>query len=99
MFVKQLGHSRNVCAKFKHLPVYSYRDLARTSGMSIFRRTLMFKVTGSRSKVEPGFDHDIAQLDHDRNLCTKFTLVPAYGHRDLGLTKWQPWGKNYHQSY
>ena len=50
----------------------------------------MFKVTGSRSKVEPGSDHDVAQLDHDRNMCAKFELLLAYSHRDLARTKLQP---------
>ena len=54
-----------------------------------FSRIFKFKVTGSRSKVEPGSDHDIAQLDHERNMCAKFEL-PAYSHRDLARTKWQP---------
>ena len=49
----------------------------------------MFKVTLSRSKVEPGSDHDVAQLDHGRNMCTKFEFLPAYGHRNLARTKWQ----------
>ena len=48
------------------------------STMSIFRRTFMFKVTGSRSKVEPGSDYDVAQLDHGRNMCAKFELRQAY---------------------
>ena len=38
----------------------------------------MFEVTGSRSKVKPGSDHDVAQLDHGRNMCAKFELLPAY---------------------
>ena len=50
----------------------------------------MFKVTGSRSKVEPESDHDIAQLDHGRNMCAKFELLAAYSYRDLARTKWQP---------
>ena len=50
----------------------------------------MLKVTGSRSKVAPGSDHDVAQLHHGRNLCPKFELLPAYGHRDLARTNWQP---------
>ena len=58
--------------------------------MFTFRRTFIFKVTGSRSKVEPGSDHDVALLDHGRNMCAKFKLLPAYGHRDLARTKWQP---------
>ena len=59
----------------------------------------MFKVTGSRSKVEPRSDHDVAQLDHGRNMCAKFELPPASDDRDLAWTKWQPhshewlWGK------
>ena len=40
----------------------------------------MFKVTGSRLKVESGSDHDVAQLNHGRNICAKFELL---GHRDL----------------
>ena len=47
----------------------------------------MLKVTGSRSKVAPGSDHDIAQLDHGRNICAKFELLPVYGDRDLARTK------------
>ena len=35
-------------------------------------------------------DHDVAQLDHGRNMCAKFELLPAYSHRDLARTKWQP---------
>ena len=46
----------------------------------------IFKVTGS--KVEPASDHDVAQLDHGKNMCAKFELLPAYGHRDLARTKW-----------
>ena len=45
--------------------------------MSIFRRTFMLKVIVSRSKVEPVSDHDVAQLDHGRNMCAKFELLPA----------------------
>ena len=48
----------------------------------------MFKVTGSRSNVDPGSDHGVAQLDHGRNMCAKFGLPPAYGHRDLAWTKY-----------
>ena len=57
--------------------------------MSIFRRAFMFKVTGSRSKVELGSDHDIAQLDHGRNMRAKFEHLATYGHRDLAWIKWQ----------
>ena len=46
----------------------------------------MFKVTGSRSKVAPGSDHGVAQLDHGRNICAKVELLPVYGHRDLAWT-------------
>ena len=88
--VAQLGHGRNICAKLELLPVYGYRDLARTKCMSTFRRTSMLTVTGSMSKVEPGSNHDVAQLDHGRNMCTKFELLPAYSSRDLARTKWQP---------
>ena len=42
----------------------------------------MFKVTGPRSRVGSESDHDIAQLDHGRNMCAKFELLPAYGHGD-----------------
>ena len=42
------------------------------------------------AKVESGSDHDVAQLDHGRNMCAKFELLPADGHRDLARTKWQP---------
>ena len=83
--VAQLDHGRNICAKFKLL----HRDLARTKAYVIFIRIFMFKVTGSRSKVEPWSDHDIAQLHHGRKLCAKFELLPAYGHRYLARTKWQ----------
>ena len=37
----------------------------------------MLKVTGSRSKVALGSDHDVAQLDPGRNICTKFELLPV----------------------
>ena len=53
----------------------------------MFKALFMFKVTGSRSKVALESDHDIAQLDHGRNMCAKFELLPAYGHRDLARTK------------
>ena len=49
----------------------------------------MFKVKESRSKVEPGSDNDVAQLDHVGNMGAKYELLPAYGHRDLARTKWQ----------
>ena len=81
--VAQLNHVRNICTQFELLPVYGHRDLARTKSYVIFRRIFMFKVTGPRSKVEPRSDHDVAQLDHGRNMCAKFELPPAYGHRDL----------------
>ena len=81
--VAQLDHGRNICAKFELFSVYSDRDLARTKFYVIFRRILMFKITGSRSKVEPESDHDVA-LDHGRNICAKFELLPAYGHRQSG---------------
>ena len=45
----------------------------------------MFKVTGSRSNV-----NGQVKLDHGRKMCAKFELLPAYGHRDLARTKWQP---------
>ena len=35
---------------------------------------IMFKVTGSRLMVGSGSDHDVAQLDHVRNICAKFEL-------------------------
>ena len=88
--VAQLDHGRNVCAQFKLLPVYGHRDLAWTKSYVIFIRIFMFRVIGSRSKVEPWSDHDVAQPDHGRNLCAKFELLPAYGHRDLAQTNWQP---------
>ena len=47
----------------------------------------MLKVTGSRSKVAPGSDHDIAQQDNGRNICAQFELLSVYGHRDLAQTK------------
>ena len=43
--------------------------------------------TGSRSKIGCGSDHDVAQLDHGRNTCAKFELLPVYGYRDLARTK------------
>ena len=79
-----------MCAKFELLPVYGHRDLARRKFYVIFRRIFIFKVTGSRLKVEPRSDHDVAQVDHGRNMCAKFELLPTYGHRDLARTKWQP---------
>ena len=81
--VAQLGHGRNIWAQFELLPVYGHRDLAQTKWYIIFIRIVMFKVTGSRSMVEPCSDHDISQLHHGRNLCAKFKLLPAYNHRDL----------------
>ena len=54
----------------------------------MFKALFMLKVTGSRSKVVPGSDHDAAKLDHCRNICAKFELLPANGHRDLARTKW-----------
>ena len=86
----QLDHDRNICAKFELPPAYSHRDLAWTKFSVIFRIIFMFKVTRSRSKFEPGSDHDVAQLDHGRNMCAKFELSPAYSHRDLARTKLQP---------
>ena len=53
----------------------------------MFKALFMLKVTGSKSKVEPGSDHDVAQLEHGRNMCAKFELPPAYSHRDLAQTK------------
>ena len=53
----------------------------------MFKALFMLKVTGSRSRVAPGSDHNVAQLDHGRNMCAKFELHPAYGHRDLARTK------------
>ena len=38
----------------------------------MFKALFMLKVIGSRPKVAPGFDHDVAQLDHGRNICAKF---------------------------
>ena len=70
--VAQLDHSRNICAQFELLQVYGHRDIAWTKSYVIFRRIFMFKVTGSRSKVEPRSDHDVAHLDHGRNMCAKF---------------------------
>ena len=58
--VAQLNHVRNICAQFELLLAYGHRNLARTKSYVIFRRIFMFKVTGSRSKVEPGSDHDVA---------------------------------------
>ena len=88
--IAELDHGRNICTKFQLFPVYGSRDLARTKFYFIFRRFFMFKVTGSRSKVEPRSDYDVAKLDHGRNMCAKFELLPAYSHRDLARTKWQP---------
>ena len=50
----------------------------------------MLEVTGSRSKVVTRSDHDVAQIDHGRNMCAMFELLPAYGHRDLARTIGQP---------
>ena len=86
--VAQLDHGRNICAKSELLSVYGHRDLAWTKFYVIFRRIFMFKVTGSR--VGPGSDHDVAQLDHGMNMCARFELLRAYGYRDLARTKWQP---------
>ena len=47
----------------------------------------MFKVTGSWSKVASSSNHDAAQLDHDRNICAKFDVLPVYGYRDQVQTK------------
>ena len=46
----------------------------------MFKALFMLKVTGSRSKVTPVSDHDVAQLDHSMNMCAKFELLPAYGY-------------------
>ena len=56
----------------------------------MLKALFMLEVTGSRSKVEPGSDHDIAQIDHGRNMRVKFELLPLYGHRDLAWTKQPP---------
>ena len=88
--VAQLDHRWNICAQFKLLPVYGHRHLARTKSYVIVIRIFMFRVTGSRSKVEPWPDHDVAQLDHGRNVCVKFELLPACGHRDLARMKTIP---------
>ena len=56
----------------------------------------MLKVTGSRLKVAPGSDHDVAQLDHGRNICAKFELL-VYDYRDLGRTGcYVHFQKNFH---
>ena len=47
----------------------------------------MFKVTGSRSMVALESDHDVAQLDHGKNICARFELLPVYGYIDLAQTK------------
>ena len=47
----------------------------------------MLKFTGSRSKVVPRYDHDVAQLDHGRNISAQFELLPVYGFRDVAWTK------------
>ena len=44
----------------------------------------MLKVTGSRSKVATRSDHDVAQLDHGKNICAKFIEFMV---RDLARTK------------
>ena len=71
----------------------------------MFKALFMLKVTGSRSKVALGSDHDVAQLDHGRNNCAQFELLLGYSYRDLAR-KWQLppacpakmnewlWGKN-----
>ena len=46
--------------------------------MSILKIIFVLKVTGSRLKVEPGYDHDVAQQDHGSNMCVKFKLLPLY---------------------
>ena len=43
----------------------------------MFKALFMFKVTGSRSKVATGSDHDIPQLDHGRDISAKFELIPV----------------------
>ena len=55
----------------------------------IFQTLFVLKVTGSRSKLPPRSNHDVAQLDHGRNMCANFELLPVYGHRDAAWTKWQ----------
>ena len=48
--------------------------------VQIFETLFIFKVTGSRSKVGSGSDYDVAQLDHGRNNCAKFELLPVYSY-------------------
>ena len=43
----------------------------------------MFKVTRSGSKVALGSDHEVAQLQHIRDMEAKFTFPPAYGYKDI----------------
>ena len=53
----------------------------------MFKALFMLMVTGPRSKVAPRSDHDVAQLDHGRNICAQFEPLPVYGSRDLARTK------------
>ena len=41
----------------------------------MFKTLYMLKVTGSRLKVAPECDHDVAQLYHGRNICAQFELL------------------------
>ena len=63
---------------------FSVRAIAQ-SYMSKFRIILTFEVTGPRSKVTPGSDHDIAQVNHGRNMHVKFELLPL-----LWLKRYSP---------
>ena len=47
----------------------------------MFKALFMLEVTGSRLKVASWSDHDVAQLDHGRNICAKFELLSAYSDR------------------
>ena len=58
--------------------------------MSFSEEFLSLRSQGQGQKLKLGLTYDAAQLDHGRNLCAKFELLPAYGHRDLARTKWQP---------
>ena len=50
-----------------------------------------FYVLGHRVevKVTTGSGHDVAQLDHGRNIYAKFELFPVCGYCDLTQIKWQ----------
>ena len=53
-------------------PLLGYRDLA---SKSIFRRNFTFEVTGSRSNITSGPEHDSAQEDHGGNTCANANFM------------------------